>query len=99
MCFRPGGFFEQEDPRIKKKREKCKKKIVKSVTYGFVGLNKNWIKNRIPIFFGFGSLTSSKLYMVDFNDNFEDLTYTILNVPKFTANLYCICLSMPKIYT
>ena len=23
----------------------------------------------------------------------------ILSVPKFTANLYCICLSVPQIYT
>jgi len=25
--------------------------------------------------------------------------FVILSVPKFTANVYCICLSIPQIYT
>ena len=26
-------------------------------------------------------------------------TIYVLSVPKFTANMYCICLSIPQIYT
>ena len=26
-------------------------------------------------------------------------TRTVLSVPKFNANLYCICMSIPQIYT
>ena len=29
----------------------------------------------------------------------EDKAYEVLSVPKFTANLYCICLNIPQIYT
>ena len=36
---------------------------------------------------------------IQFGDYIFPAFDQVLSVPKFTANLYCICLSIPQIYT
>ena len=61
-------------------------------------MNKHWGKNSLSIFSCFPSYKCVTMFNICIYTACLHVT-KILSVPKFTANLYFICLSIPQIYT